>query len=173
MKTYIIADTHFSHERVIKFCNRPFKDVIDMNNYIWRQWNSTVTNEDLVIHLGDFVWDDNRFKRYMPYNLKGRKVLVRGNHDKFTDAKYLNMGFYIVCDSIVINDVLFSHKPLDFKDPIKYNIHGHFHDMKIDRWEEELKAVLKPGHRLFNSEIYDFKPIELGKFLQGQSRGIL
>lgn len=50
---YFIADTHFNHENIIKYCNRPFEDSKEMNEYIINKWNSVVTENDVVYHLGD------------------------------------------------------------------------------------------------------------------------
>ena len=54
MEIYVIADTHFYHNNIIKYCNRPFEDVEKMNELIINKWNSVVSNEDIVLHLGDF-----------------------------------------------------------------------------------------------------------------------
>lgn len=53
-KVFFTSDTHFYHGNIIRFCNRPFKDVEVMNETIISNWNNTVGQDDIVFHLGDF-----------------------------------------------------------------------------------------------------------------------
>ena len=53
-KVFFTSDTHFYHENIIRFCNRPFKDVEMMNETIIANWNNTIGQDDIVFHLGDF-----------------------------------------------------------------------------------------------------------------------
>ena len=52
-KVFFTSDTHFYHGNIIRFCNRPFKDVDMMNETIISNWNNTVGQDDIVFHLGD------------------------------------------------------------------------------------------------------------------------
>lgn len=55
---YFIADMHFGHEDIISFSNRPFKNVLEMNNELIKLWNETVqSSEDEVYILGDFMFN--------------------------------------------------------------------------------------------------------------------
>ena len=45
---YFIADTHFNHENIIKYCNRLFKNTYEMNEYIIQKWNSVIKKDDTV-----------------------------------------------------------------------------------------------------------------------------
>ena len=52
---FIISDTHFSHDNIIGYSNRPFNNVEEMNETLVRNWNSVVKPTDWVICLGDFA----------------------------------------------------------------------------------------------------------------------
>ena len=78
---FFTSDTHFYHEAIIKFCNRPFESVEEMNETLIRNWNETVPEDGTVFHLGDFAFGG--WKEWMSvYNrLNGKIYLVLGNHD--------------------------------------------------------------------------------------------
>ena len=78
MTTWFTADTHFNHTNIIKYCNRPFKGVNEMNSVLVETWNSVVSPTDEVWHLGDFGFAP---VKDIFLSLKGRKHLVVGSHD--------------------------------------------------------------------------------------------
>ena len=53
-RLFFTADTHFNHTNMLKFCDRPFADVEEMNETIIARWNQVVGEEDHVFHLGEF-----------------------------------------------------------------------------------------------------------------------
>lgn len=82
---YFISDTHFFHTNIIKFCNRPFKNVEEMNYILIENWQRTVQPNDTVYFLGDFTWDIEKGIKIWQ-RLNGNKIFIAGNHDrKFTD----------------------------------------------------------------------------------------
>ena len=50
---YFISDLHFGHRNVIRYCNRPFDTVSEMNAGIIENWNNVVTDKDRVFVVGD------------------------------------------------------------------------------------------------------------------------
>ena len=78
---FFTSDTHFWHENIIKFCNRPFSSIEEMNDTIINNWNSVVKENDIVFHLGDFCFcGSDKFKELIE-KLNGRIYLILGNHD--------------------------------------------------------------------------------------------
>ena len=47
---FFTSDTHFHHANIIRFCNRPFRDVEEMDEILIRNWNEVVGPEDTVFH---------------------------------------------------------------------------------------------------------------------------
>ena len=54
-QVWFISDTHFGHENIIRFCNRPFQNAEEMNAELIRRWRETVPEDGIVFHLGDFA----------------------------------------------------------------------------------------------------------------------
>lgn len=85
---WVTSDTHFNHENIIKFCNRPFGDAKEMNGALVEKWNSVVQPWDKVYHLGD-VYMGGGFSRESTLkllkSLNGHKRLILGNHDNGKD----------------------------------------------------------------------------------------
>ena len=56
---YYISDLHIGHENILRFDNRPFADVNEMNNKLIENWNARVRSDDTV--PGFEVCDENRY----------------------------------------------------------------------------------------------------------------
>lgn len=83
---FFIADTHFNHENIIKYCSRPFRTLEQMNITMKNNWNQIIGEKDIVIILGDFIFKGGKSTWvYMLNNLNGIKYLVQGNHDRHGD----------------------------------------------------------------------------------------
>ena len=78
---YYIADTHFGHSKIIEMCNRPFKNVDEMDATLVDNWNNTVRKDDIIYHLGDFAVCDKDRAIDIFNSLNGKKFLILGNHD--------------------------------------------------------------------------------------------
>jgi len=78
-EVWFTSDTHFYHANIIRFCNRPFKSVGEMNDVLIANWNGLVAPRDTVYHLGDFSMGDG-FRVFR--RLNGNICLIKGNHDK-------------------------------------------------------------------------------------------
>lgn len=85
---FFTADEHYGHSRVIEYCNRPFKSVLEMDETLIKNSNSVVKKGDIVVHAGDFCW----FKKYYVKDsndcvaayvdeLNGTHVFLKGSHD--------------------------------------------------------------------------------------------
>lgn len=53
---FYIADMHFGHKNVIRYDNRPFDSIEEMDKAMITLWNETVGDNDVVYILGDFSW---------------------------------------------------------------------------------------------------------------------
>lgn len=82
MTIFFVSDTHFGHENIIRYMNRPFKDSAEMDEVLIRNWNELVTHEDTVYVLGDFALCPSARAASILRRLSGTKILIEGNHDR-------------------------------------------------------------------------------------------
>ena len=130
-KYFVTADTHFWHENIIKYCNRPFRDLSHMNSALIKKWNTLVSKNDYVFVLGDFSLGNAELTKQIGLQLNGRKILIKGNHDNLPNKVYLDAGFREVSSYPILFDgfYLMSHEPLILSQTTPYfNFYGHIHN---------------------------------------------
>ena len=60
---FFTADQHYGHANIIRFCDRPFSSVEEMDRELIRRHNEVVGPDDTVIHAGDFAYRNTRAPR--------------------------------------------------------------------------------------------------------------
>lgn len=88
-RVYFTSDTHFNHTNIISYCQRPFKNVDEMNERIIANWNEVVGENDIIFHLGDFCLGGAAEWTRLLERLNGKIYLIMGNHDR----KNIRQGF--------------------------------------------------------------------------------
>ena len=159
MTSFFTSDLHIGHANIIKYTDRPYASVAEMNDDMVERWNSVVTADDDVIIVGDLAM--GKLDESLAYVslLNGTKYLIPGNHDrmfgcketKYTNAcqRYLDAGIRAVLNSRVelalpkVTNVLVTHFPYagdsregpdryeDHRPPDlgRFLVHGHTHGL--------------------------------------------
>lgn len=53
---------HFDHANIMKLCNRPYKNIDEMNESLIDNWNNIVSKNDTVYILGDITMGKSKNK---------------------------------------------------------------------------------------------------------------
>lgn len=108
---YFISDLHFfcksqTNLGSVNYDSRPFADPDEMHTVMLQKWNAKVTNGDTVYILGDVALRGRKDEVIaLVAQLRGRKVLVRGNHDDLSDYRYKQL-FHEICDYKELTDTI-------------------------------------------------------------------
>ncbi|MDE5696377.1 MAG: metallophosphoesterase [Lachnospiraceae bacterium] len=133
---YFTSDLHFYHEKIIKHTHRPFHTVEEMNKALIKKWNDKISSADEVYILGDFTMKGADIASALLYSLKGKKYLVRGNHDNFVDSAgfdqslFASIQDYMEITYLNTNFVLFHYPIAEWHGYGRGEIalHGHQHN---------------------------------------------
>ena len=165
---YYISDMHFFHKNVTKegnnFDNRPFNSLAEMHQYMKEKCK--ITNGDTVYILGDIAMrGTNEELIALVAQLKGRKVLIKGNHDDVSDMRYKNI-FEEIYDYKEITDyvdqdaykLVLSHYPiLMWNGQHRGTIHlyGHTHNTYENEFYQECLRRLNIENLTRSEKCYD------------------
>jgi calcineurin-like phosphoesterase family protein len=158
-REFVTADQHHGHDKLIPFCERPFKDIYEMDQVMIRRWNLVVKPDDFVWVVGDFSFYSDVVTSRILQDLNGSKGLILGNHDK-SRGWARRVGFAAAVDSLVLGDALLIHDPMDAIEAEQgIVLHGHIHN-KAHRPMPE-----KDGKRFCNVgvDVRNFTPMLLAK----------
>jgi len=83
---YFTSDFHLGHANILEFDNRPWNTIQEHDRALVDIWNSQVTSEDEVYHLGDFAFKCSKYYvQGILSRLNGNKFFIRGSHDQLLD----------------------------------------------------------------------------------------
>ena len=174
---YFTADNHFCHGNIIGSCDRPFRDAAEMNKAMIEKWNSYVTDRDDIYILGDFLYRGTaRDANEILSRLKGRKYLVRGNHEKYLDDPAFNQGafawvkdYHVLKYEKGLKIVLFHYPMLQWDGSHHGSIHlyGHVHNsgIKYPDFGEKLATLSKRAVNV-GVDVNDFYPVSIQRVME-------
>jgi len=134
---FFISDTHFNHQKIIEYCNRPFSSVEEMNEALIANWNRTVGPNDHIFHLGDFAMGDVDEWNSILNRLNGKIHLILGNHDLLTISHGCPDKLEKICQQKIImigkHQIILNHYPMlcyAGADKNTWQLFGHVHTCK-------------------------------------------
>ena len=172
---FFTSDLHLFHNNVIRFDNRPFNNVFEMNQAIEDGWNEVVGPDDIVIYLGDLSFARQNEKSEVAKlinRLNGTIHFILGNHDKFDEIKrfqrfnsvedYLEIKIVFLVDGKVTEKMFCCmHYPIHAWNKIHhgtYMVHGHCHG-NLHHGEDASYYVNRRAIDV-GCMLYDYKPID-------------
>ena len=142
---FLTSDTHFGHTNVIRYCNRPFKTIEEMNEALIARWNSRVSVCSTVYHLGDFAMGPRQDLQPFRKALNGKIILIKGNHDR-SKLAMLEAGFDEVRNELYVEEkgikAYLRHHPSERMDaPWKTKADVHFCGHVHNEWQFKERIV--------------------------------
>lgn len=138
---WFTSDTHFGHENILRFCQRPWNNIDAHDKALIDNWNYVVKPNDTVFHLGDFCFGGYPKWKEIREQLNGHIILIVGNHDDKNRIAGIDSLFdYVTYQMRITVDgrtVYLNHFPflcfahgdpaLYRSNALSYNLYGHVH----------------------------------------------
>ena len=130
MSAFFVGDPHLGHKNIAKF--RPWVQSMEDNTAIFCDfWQKTIRKNDIVFVMGDAAFCDESLDVYK--NLRGRKILIAGNHDDYVSTQKQTEAFDEIHGMLSYKKMWLTHCPIhphEMRGRIA-NVHGHVHSKSI------------------------------------------
>ena len=159
---------YFAHENIIRFCDRPFKSIGEMDAELIRRWNEVVGEKDTVYHLGDFTLSGKKVAAGYFQRLNGQiKVLgYPWHHDrKWIGGQYDRVE--VLPPMVMLKmkgypPITLCHFPLESW-PQGHHGAVHFHS------HSHGKMPVRKGRLDVGVDSWDFAPVSLERAMESLS----
>lgn len=166
---FFISDLHLGHFNIVRYCNRPFTSLEEMDNTILNNINSTVAEDDTLFYLGDFCLSKSSEAETAPvkaYDYYRNKInckniiFIAGNHDNRGNGQCKSS-----IESIVIKHggkrIFLTHDPKYYRKDFEWNFTGHLHG-KLDPFRRMGKSIIVD----LSVENWNYKPVNINDIMQ-------
>jgi len=170
---WFYSDPHFDHTNIIRYCNRPFLSVADMNKNLLCNYHNCVKAGDTVYFLGDITFGrGSKGSRYWLRELVSPDIelyYIIGSHDNGIRPTSTGLPVVeVVSEKIVDIDgeqVLLIHDPAQVNPSWKgWVVHGHVHNYRPVLWQKNRINV--------SCDVVRFRPVTV-EYIAGLIRGVI
>lgn len=191
MSVYVISDTHFGHDNLITYCDRPFQNAGEMDAQIINQWNSTVDPRDTVLFGGDLAISSPQDAITYQQQLNGKFTLLTGNHDEFdkwrTPFPVMESQYFTYSHYGDEYEFYYSHWPAQYqarttRDDNRvqpdyaalpswfegWNLHGHVHNNDLEKFPfvNHTQKTVNVG-----ADLLQFTPLDMNSLVRILKQG--
>lgn len=173
---FYTSDLHIGHANILRYCNRPFQTVDEMNETLVENWNQKVCCSDTVYVLGDLFFRNRLPAVNYLESMKGRKHLIIGNHDmgwmKRTDLlKYFESVSMMAEITDSGRKITLCHYPLLAWNRCgkgAYHIYGHVHN----QMDYGYGPILAAMPNAFNAcvDVNGFEPVSFEELAENHAK---
>lgn len=173
MRLFFTSDLHLGHFNIIRYCNRPFKSIQEMDDTLIHNINERVEQDDMLFHLGDFCFSRSSeasdapkkpFDYYRSRIVCNNIIFLRGNHDQNNSVRTHIQSMVLYYGKNTIN---LTHYPDHAESKYDLNLVGHVHDKWKFRtntvWDlEKISYTINVGVDVWNFRPVTFEEINSG-----------
>jgi calcineurin-like phosphoesterase family protein len=172
-RVMFIGCLHLGHEKLAKW--RGWRDADEQDGNLILKWNEKVSKRDVIYILGDITRETTECY-YKLDLLKGRKIVVLGNHDHYKDVRILLDHVESVAGFVEWHNVALTHAPIHPNEVSKYdyNIHAHIHhrnkleEIAVSRMydDEPQKVFTKDKYLCCDAHLVGYEPRTLDELVE-------